>query len=195
MCVFFVSVYSITSRNNASISNFGGGFRCKKFKSKHFPTVFKKIEKNKKKKNDGKTGNFTQYQFSTKSIFLYGCNSKTYHCKYFKFSPNVYVSVIIYTHSYELKIVFSLLKHKPPFSLITGNWVYPRLTNHLRSESYNKYLSNQIEQNFFNPKNSFHSNYPMNFIVLNGFYNIGILNIWVALICNVEFISLYLPNP
>ncbi|KAF0748392.1 Uncharacterized protein FWK35_00031671, partial [Aphis craccivora] len=31
----------ITSRNNASISNFGGGFRCK---------IFKKIEKNKKKK-------------------------------------------------------------------------------------------------------------------------------------------------
>ncbi|KAF0768821.1 Uncharacterized protein FWK35_00009265 [Aphis craccivora] len=27
--IFFVSVYSITSRNNASISNFGGGFRCK----------------------------------------------------------------------------------------------------------------------------------------------------------------------
>ncbi|KAE9527307.1 hypothetical protein AGLY_013005 [Aphis glycines] len=31
MCVFFfcVSVYSITSRNNAPISNYGGGFRCK----------------------------------------------------------------------------------------------------------------------------------------------------------------------
>ncbi|KAF0760854.1 Uncharacterized protein FWK35_00018390, partial [Aphis craccivora] len=31
MCVFFffVSVYSITSRNNAPISNFRGGFRCK----------------------------------------------------------------------------------------------------------------------------------------------------------------------
>ncbi|KAF0688711.1 Uncharacterized protein FWK35_00038182 [Aphis craccivora] len=29
VCFFFVSVYSITSRNNASISNFGGGFRCK----------------------------------------------------------------------------------------------------------------------------------------------------------------------
>ncbi|KAF0693917.1 hypothetical protein FWK35_00035771 [Aphis craccivora] len=30
MCVcvfFFVSMYSITSRNNAPISNFGGGFR------------------------------------------------------------------------------------------------------------------------------------------------------------------------
>jgi hypothetical protein len=52
-----VSVYSITSRNNASISNFGGGFRWQseypwciiEVKSKHFPTVFKKIEKNKKK--------------------------------------------------------------------------------------------------------------------------------------------------
>ncbi|KAE9522195.1 hypothetical protein AGLY_017455, partial [Aphis glycines] len=52
-----VSVYSITNRNNASISNFGGGFRWKseylwciiEVKSKHFPTVFKKIEKNKKK--------------------------------------------------------------------------------------------------------------------------------------------------
>ncbi|KAF0762906.1 Uncharacterized protein FWK35_00026977 [Aphis craccivora] len=30
MCVFFfVSVYSITSRNNTPISNFGGGFQCK----------------------------------------------------------------------------------------------------------------------------------------------------------------------
>ncbi|KAF0759164.1 Uncharacterized protein FWK35_00031853 [Aphis craccivora] len=31
MCVFFfcVSVYSITSRNNAPISNYGDGFRCK----------------------------------------------------------------------------------------------------------------------------------------------------------------------
>ncbi|KAF0762657.1 Uncharacterized protein FWK35_00019472 [Aphis craccivora] len=48
---------SITSRNNAQISNFGGSFRCKseypwciiEVKSKHFPKVFKKIEKNKKK--------------------------------------------------------------------------------------------------------------------------------------------------
>ncbi|KAF0761862.1 Uncharacterized protein FWK35_00006103 [Aphis craccivora] len=56
MSFFFVSVYSISSRNNAPISNFGSGFRCKsedswciiENKSKHFPTVFKKIEKNKK---------------------------------------------------------------------------------------------------------------------------------------------------
>ncbi|KAF0748374.1 Uncharacterized protein FWK35_00031480 [Aphis craccivora] len=47
-CFFFVSLYSITSRNNAPISNFGGCFRCKseypwciiEVKSKHFPTVF-----------------------------------------------------------------------------------------------------------------------------------------------------------
>ncbi|KAF0765130.1 Uncharacterized protein FWK35_00021684, partial [Aphis craccivora] len=86
--------YSITSRNNALISNFGGSFRCKnkypwciiEVKSKHFPTVFKKIEKNKKK--------MTQNQFLTKSIFLYGCNSKTNHCKYLKFSPNIYISAI-----------------------------------------------------------------------------------------------------
>ncbi|KAF0768136.1 Uncharacterized protein FWK35_00019480, partial [Aphis craccivora] len=57
MCVFFffffvfVSVYSITSRNNAPISNYGGGFRCKS----EYPwciievKIFKKIEKNKKK--------------------------------------------------------------------------------------------------------------------------------------------------
>ncbi|KAF0753059.1 Uncharacterized protein FWK35_00017543 [Aphis craccivora] len=53
-----MSVYSITSQNNVPISNFGGGFRWKseypwrsiEVKSKHFPTVFKKIEKNKKKK-------------------------------------------------------------------------------------------------------------------------------------------------
>ncbi|KAE9533797.1 hypothetical protein AGLY_008876 [Aphis glycines] len=96
--------------DNASISNFGGGFRWKseypwciiEVKSKHFPTVFKKIEKN-KKKNDGKTGIFTQNQFSTESIFLYGCNSKTNHCKYLKCSPNIYVTFIvqIFTKSVE----------------------------------------------------------------------------------------------
>ncbi|KAF0755734.1 hypothetical protein FWK35_00027068, partial [Aphis craccivora] len=34
---------------------------------------------NPKKKNDGKTGIFTQNKFSTKSIFLYGFTSKTNH--------------------------------------------------------------------------------------------------------------------
>ncbi|KAE9539854.1 hypothetical protein AGLY_005106 [Aphis glycines] len=92
-CIDFTMI--ITSRNNASISNFGGGFRWKseypwciiEVKSKHFQTVFKKIEKN-KKKNDGKTGIFTQNQFSSKSNFLFCYNSKTNRCKYLKFSLN-----------------------------------------------------------------------------------------------------------
>ncbi|KAF0719145.1 hypothetical protein FWK35_00023885 [Aphis craccivora] len=58
--------------------------------------IFQQITKNreKQKKNDEKMGIFTQNQFSTKSIFLYGCNSKINHCIYMKFSQNVYVSVI-----------------------------------------------------------------------------------------------------
>jgi len=60
--VFFVclvSLYSITCRNNASISNFRSGFRWQskyhwyiiQIKSKNFQTVIKKIGKNKKKSN------------------------------------------------------------------------------------------------------------------------------------------------
>ncbi|KAF0760618.1 Uncharacterized protein FWK35_00025775 [Aphis craccivora] len=63
-CIDFTMI--ITSRNNASISNFGGGFRWKteyhwciiQVKSKHLPTVLKK-NREKQKKNDGKTGIFT----------------------------------------------------------------------------------------------------------------------------------------
>ncbi|KAE9528743.1 hypothetical protein AGLY_012318 [Aphis glycines] len=75
-CIDFTMI--ITSRNNAPISNYGGGSRCKS--EYHWciiqVKIFKKIEKN-KKKNDGKTAIFTQNQFSTESIFLYRCNSKT----------------------------------------------------------------------------------------------------------------------
>ncbi|KAF0721101.1 Uncharacterized protein FWK35_00026607 [Aphis craccivora] len=58
-----------------------------------FPNSFQK-RREKLKKNDGKTGIFTQNKFLFKSIFLYGCNSKTNHCKFLKFSPNVNVSGI-----------------------------------------------------------------------------------------------------
>ncbi|KAF0764159.1 Uncharacterized protein FWK35_00017706 [Aphis craccivora] len=59
-CIDFTMI--ITSRNNASISNFGGGFRCKseypwciiQIKSSHFQQFSKKSRKT--KKNDGKTG-------------------------------------------------------------------------------------------------------------------------------------------
>ncbi|KAF0692259.1 Uncharacterized protein FWK35_00028068, partial [Aphis craccivora] len=60
MCVFFfffffvfVSVYSITSRNNAPISNYGGGFRCK---SEYPWCIVEHREKPKKKIK--KNGNF-----------------------------------------------------------------------------------------------------------------------------------------
>ncbi|KAF0703624.1 Uncharacterized protein FWK35_00036207, partial [Aphis craccivora] len=57
----------ITSRNNAPISNFGGGFRCKseypwwhyRGKKLTFSNSFQK-NREKQKKNDGKTGIFTQ---------------------------------------------------------------------------------------------------------------------------------------
>ncbi|KAE9541284.1 hypothetical protein AGLY_004529 [Aphis glycines] len=67
-CIDFTMI--ITSQNNASISNFGGGFRWKG----EYPWCI--------------------IEFSTESIFLYGCNSKTNHCKYLKFSPNVYTTEI-----------------------------------------------------------------------------------------------------
>ncbi|KAF0764858.1 Uncharacterized protein FWK35_00006778, partial [Aphis craccivora] len=45
-------------------------------------------------------------QFSTKSIFLYGCSSKTNHCKYLKFSINVYVSVIYMQLNFQKMLTF-----------------------------------------------------------------------------------------
>ncbi|KAF0693279.1 Uncharacterized protein FWK35_00031624, partial [Aphis craccivora] len=62
----------ITSRNNAPISNYGGGFRCKseyhwciiQVKRLTFSNSFQK-NREKQKKNDGKTRIFTQNQFST----------------------------------------------------------------------------------------------------------------------------------
>ncbi|KAF0749451.1 Uncharacterized protein FWK35_00037128, partial [Aphis craccivora] len=50
MCVFFVSVYSTTSRNNIPISNFGGGFRYKSEYPWCIIEFSKKSRKTKKKK-------------------------------------------------------------------------------------------------------------------------------------------------
>ncbi|KAF0763863.1 Uncharacterized protein FWK35_00005024 [Aphis craccivora] len=61
-----------------------------RFKSKHFPTVFKKIEKN-KKTNDGKTGIFTQNQFSTEIFTKILCTCYLYTVKFSKiFDSNFY---------------------------------------------------------------------------------------------------------
>ncbi|KAF0712155.1 Uncharacterized protein FWK35_00028927 [Aphis craccivora] len=116
MCVFFfvfVSVYSRNSRNNAPISNYGDGFRCKseypwciiEVKSETFCQQFsKKIEKNKKKMTEKREFLRKTCSFRPNRFFFYGCNSKTNHCKYLKFSPNVYV-IVIYIQLNFLKIL------------------------------------------------------------------------------------------
>ncbi|KAF0732006.1 Uncharacterized protein FWK35_00019247, partial [Aphis craccivora] len=135
LCVFFVSVYTRTCRNNTSISNLGCGFRYQKELSfSNFPIVFKSAEKNQKKIKE-KWEFFTENQFSTKSISLYDCNSKTNHCKYLKFSPNFYLKIL---ENFTMSItffwpdqtfenlnsgIFRPLKHKPPFSPTIRNYI------------------------------------------------------------------------
>ncbi|KAF0741769.1 Uncharacterized protein FWK35_00032196, partial [Aphis craccivora] len=45
--------------------------------SQHFPTFFKKIEKNKKKKVTEKREFLHKASFRSNRFYLYGCNSKT----------------------------------------------------------------------------------------------------------------------
>ncbi|KAF0763215.1 Uncharacterized protein FWK35_00008692 [Aphis craccivora] len=78
-CIDFTMI-----RNNAPISNYGGGFRCK---------IFKNIEKNKKQMTE-KREILRKTSFRPNRFFFYGCNSKTNNCKYLKLSPNIYISVI-----------------------------------------------------------------------------------------------------
>jgi hypothetical protein len=114
---FFVSVITFWSSNNALIFGFSPYLKRKihlvgTFKSKKFPVVFKSVGKN--WKNNGKPGIFTHNHFSTKSIFLFCCNSKTNHCKYFKFSPNVYIMVIYLRLNFQIILIF--------FKLLIDNW-------------------------------------------------------------------------
>ncbi|KAF0711414.1 hypothetical protein FWK35_00034837, partial [Aphis craccivora] len=59
--------------------------------------LFSKTPGKPKNKKLRKNGNFYAKPVFDRIDFLYGCNSKINHCKYLKFSPNVYVSVI-YIH-------------------------------------------------------------------------------------------------
>ncbi|KAF0770637.1 Uncharacterized protein FWK35_00001737 [Aphis craccivora] len=126
MMCFFLSVYSITCRNNFSISNFAGVV------------------------SDGKMnilGAVLRLKLLTKSIFFYGCNSKTNHFIYLNISPIVYIT-FIYIHVGTLE---NLKNHKIvsiklfkfwciqaiKTTFYTNHWkLYPRLRNHLRSESF-----------------------------------------------------------
>ena len=118
MCVFFffVSDDNIWGSNNPPIFEFSPSLNRKihlfdtlGVESKYFQIVFKKIE-NRKQKN----GNFTKNHFSTKSIFWFCCNSKTNHCKYLKFSPNVYIMVIYL--QLNILAIFKLLIDKLKYS-------------------------------------------------------------------------------
>ncbi|KAF0765028.1 hypothetical protein FWK35_00004490 [Aphis craccivora] len=59
----------------------------------NFPIVFKSAGRNQKIINE-KRKFLRKTSIRPNRLFLYGCNSKTNHYKYLKFSPNVYVSVI-----------------------------------------------------------------------------------------------------
>ncbi|KAF0768761.1 Uncharacterized protein FWK35_00000390, partial [Aphis craccivora] len=91
MCVFFfVSVYSITSRNNAPISNYGGGYRSKS----EYPwciievKIFKKIEKNKKKMTE-KRELLRKTSFRPNRFFLWFVDKKILDDQKFKFLRNL----------------------------------------------------------------------------------------------------------
>ncbi|KAE9545782.1 hypothetical protein AGLY_001325 [Aphis glycines] len=100
-CIGFTMI--ITSRNNAPISNYGGGFRCK---SEYPWCIIKFSKKSRKtnKKNDGKTAIFTQNQFSTKSIFFMVCRKK--------FLDDQKVLKIYYKVSYELSNFYEICQKR-----------------------------------------------------------------------------------
>ncbi|KAF0774039.1 Uncharacterized protein FWK35_00000676, partial [Aphis craccivora] len=100
-CVFFFLLYTRKCRNNASISSYGGGSRWQKESSWCIKQFSKAPGKTKKKIR--KNRNFYVKPVFDQIDFFNGCNFKTNHCKYLKFSPNLYVSVI-YIHSkfYEI---------------------------------------------------------------------------------------------
>ncbi|KAF0773973.1 Uncharacterized protein FWK35_00000210, partial [Aphis craccivora] len=106
-CIDFIMMCVITSRNNASISNFGCSFRWKKeypwctIEVKTFSnSIQKNGEKQKKKKNDGKTGIFTQNQFSTKSIFYMVVIQKLIIFKFFRKRENLQFLIRIHWHNF-----------------------------------------------------------------------------------------------
>ncbi|KAE9544280.1 hypothetical protein AGLY_001459 [Aphis glycines] len=109
-CIDFTMI--ITSRNNAPISNYGGGFRCK---SEYLwciiqVKIFKKIEKN-KKKNDEKGQFLRKTSFRQNRIFYFAITQKLIDVNTLNF------------HKIQLKfsiflIVLKVIK-KNPKSLVT----------------------------------------------------------------------------
>ncbi|KAE9534050.1 hypothetical protein AGLY_008786 [Aphis glycines] len=160
-CIDFTM--NITSRNNAPISNYGVVSDVKvnilEVKVNIFQQFSKKSRKTKKKMTEKRE--FLRKTSFRQIVFLYGCNSKTNHCKYLKFSQNTIeifnfsnsnlyeicqncenLQIILWLENHKifsfitnksrryLKIlpnlpfgVFRPLKHKPPVSPTTGNYI------------------------------------------------------------------------
>ncbi|KAE9537268.1 hypothetical protein AGLY_006291 [Aphis glycines] len=139
---FFASVYSITSRNNAPISNYGGGFRCKS-KNLTFSNSFQK-NREKQKKIDGKTGIFTQIQFSTESIFYMVVIQKLITTtEIFEFFFEVsfkFLRNLSKTRKFAILKIWYKVLHKFFFKYLVDKIFLALskylLTNHLRSESF-----------------------------------------------------------
>ncbi|KAE9524831.1 hypothetical protein AGLY_014881 [Aphis glycines] len=142
----FTMMRVITSRNNASVSNFGGVFQWQseypyyiEVKNKHFPTVFKKIEKNKKKvtekreflrktsfrsnrffymdlkKNQKSIGNTTlKFSISFPSS-SYKENSMHHYTKNFNVTTTIYPQTILNICYYSKSISRRYLKISPFF--------------------------------------------------------------------------------
>ncbi|KAF0768677.1 Uncharacterized protein FWK35_00028840 [Aphis craccivora] len=110
--------HSITSRNNAPISNFGGGFRCKS----EYPWCIKKFLDDQKFKfllNLSKTRIFANnFEVGKSKNFCRNDNDLSSNdFKYFISRKNLKILPI-----FVIGIFFTPLKHKPPFSPITENY-------------------------------------------------------------------------
>ncbi|KAF0754676.1 Uncharacterized protein FWK35_00032444 [Aphis craccivora] len=71
-----------------------------------FPNSFQKRREKPKKKIKEKREFLRNTSFRPNRFFLYGCNSKTNHCKFLKFSPNIYVKVIYIQLNFQKILTF-----------------------------------------------------------------------------------------
>ncbi|KAF0765053.1 hypothetical protein FWK35_00018259 [Aphis craccivora] len=69
-----------------------------------YRSFFEKLKKIKEKREFLRK----TYSFRPNRFFLYGCNSKTNHCKYLNFSPNFYVSGIYIQLNFQKMFNFFL---------------------------------------------------------------------------------------
>ncbi|KAE9545428.1 hypothetical protein AGLY_000971 [Aphis glycines] len=157
-CIDFTMI--ITSRNNASISNFGGGSRWQS----EYPWCIIEFLKNRekqKKKNDGKTGIFTKTSFLINRFFYMVVIQKLIiTTEIFDFNEifsNVYN---ICRNRKNLPVILKLKNHKF-FVLITKDYkyntkfsiIFPSSVYRENSKHYYRKIFN-VDKNFLPQKNT-----------------------------------------